>query len=141
MNVHIIEEGRVVNTVVVDSLDDASMIFPDAVVLDASLTPGSVGDIYDEQTGTLTRPAAAPVAVPEAVTMRQARLALLAAGKLETVQTTIAGLTGEVGDRARIEWEFSSEVRRRQPLVIDLMPALGLTEQQLDELFIQAATL
>ena len=79
--------------------------------------------------------------VPQAVTMRQARLALLGAGLLSTVNSAILSMTGSQGDTARIEWEFSNEVRRNQPLVASLGAAIGMTSEQLDALFITAATL
>lgn len=82
---------------------------------------------------------AAKAAVPQFVTMRQARLALMAAGLLNTVNTTIAAMPGAQGDAARIEWEFSSEVKRNQPLVMALGPTLGLSAAQLDALFVAAA--
>lgn len=82
-----------------------------------------------------------PIPVPQTVSMRQARLALLKAGKLNAVNTAIANMAGIEGEAARIEWEFSSEVRRSQPLVIALTPALGMTSEQLDQLFITAAEL
>lgn len=79
--------------------------------------------------------------VPQSVTMRQARLALLQAGKLSAVDAAIAGMVGVEGDAARIEWEFSSEVKRNQPLVLALAPVLGMTSDQIDQLFIAAAGL
>lgn len=79
--------------------------------------------------------------VPQIVTMRQARLALLAAGKLATVNTAIAGMTGAQGEAARIEWEFSSEVTRTQPLVTSMGQVLNLNDAQLDALFIAAAAI
>lgn len=79
--------------------------------------------------------------VPQAVSMRQARLALRNVGLLATVNSLIAGMTGVAGEDARIEWEFSSEVKRNQPLVLALGPTLNLTSLQLDALFIAAATL
>lgn len=85
-------------------------------------------------------PATQPL-VPAAVTMRQARLALLQAGKLETVNAAIAGMTGAQGAAAKIEWEFSNEVQRAQPLVAALAPVLGMTSAELDQLFITAAGL
>ena len=85
-------------------------------------------------------PAAVPP-VPQVVTMRQARLALNAAGLLATVNSTIASMPGAVGDAARIEWEFSSTVERHKQLVIALTPTLGLTAAQIDQLFITASTL
>lgn len=98
----------------------------------------NLGDIYVD--GVFT-PKPVKLEIPQVVTMRQARLALLQAGSLNAVNTAIAGMTGAIGEAARIEWEFSSEVKRNQPLVIALTPTLGFTSQQLDDLFILAATL
>lgn len=82
-----------------------------------------------------------PPAVPAAVTMRQARLALLGAGLLDDVEAAINGLPSPQKEAARIEWEYSQEVQRHNGFVSVLGPALGLTEAQTDALFIQAATL
>ena len=79
--------------------------------------------------------------VPESVTMRQARLALLNAGLLSSVNTAIASMPGVQGEAARIEWDYSNEVVRSQPLTLSLAAALGLTPEQMDQLFITAATL
>lgn len=84
---------------------------------------------------------AAPPVVPEFVDMRQARLALLGAGLLTTVNNAIAAMPGAGGDAARIEWEFAQNVRRYSPLVQSLAPLVGLTSEQIDALFIQAETL
>lgn len=78
---------------------------------------------------------------PASVTMRQARLALLNAGKLSIVNTAIANMPGTQGEAARIEWEFSNEVQRKQPLVLALGAMLGMSEAQLDQLFITAESL
>lgn len=79
--------------------------------------------------------------IPASITMRQARLALLQSGLLTTVNAAVAAMPGVEGDAARIEWEFSGNVERNRPLVQSLAAALGLTEAQLDELFMLAATL
>ena len=44
-------------------------------------------------------------------------------------------------EAAQVEWEYATEVQRNSDLVMGLIPALGLTEQQTDELFIAAASL
>jgi hypothetical protein len=80
-------------------------------------------------------------AKPKEVTMRQARLALLGAGLLPTVELAIAAMTGTAGDAARIEWEYSNSLKRSQPLVTQLAAGLGLTVGQLDALFLTASTL
>lgn len=79
--------------------------------------------------------------VVDTVTMRQARLALLQSGLLAQVNAAVAAMPGVEGDAARIEWEFSGTVERSRSMVQLLATALGLTEAQLDELFMLAATL
>ena len=79
--------------------------------------------------------------VPSSVTMRQARLALLAAGKLDDVTAAISALPQPQYIAAMIEWEYSNEVQRLNGLVSRLAPALGMTEDEIDALFIQASVL
>jgi hypothetical protein len=77
-------------------------------------------------------------AKPKVVTMRQARLALLQAGLLTTVDTAIAnGIDGAM----KIEWEYATEVRRDWESLITMATALGMTSSQLDDLFLLASTL
>jgi hypothetical protein len=75
------------------------------------------------------------------VTNRQARLALLQAGLLDTVNTTISTLGSPDAHAIQIEWEYASEIRRDSPLVVGLGGMLGLTEVQISELFELASTL
>lgn len=83
----------------------------------------------------------APPVVPESVTMRQARLALLAAGKLTHVQTAIDALPEPQKTAARIEWEYSSAVNRNSEFVEVLGKLLGLDSDGIDNLFIAASKL
>jgi hypothetical protein len=73
--------------------------------------------------------------------MRQARLALFAAGKLAAVETAIDALEEPDRTAARIAWEYSTEVQRDHGLVLSLAPALELDAEALDALFIAAAAL
>jgi hypothetical protein len=75
--------------------------------------------------------------VPQFVSMRQARLALLGAGLLDTVNAGI----GQMGQAEQIEWEYASEVRRDSALVTAMGAALNLDDAALDALFVTAATL
>ncbi len=75
------------------------------------------------------------VPAPEAVTARQARLALLAVGKLDMIEAALAQMPGPQGRAAQIEWEYALEIRRDSPLIAALAPALGLTMEQVDDLF------
>ena len=79
--------------------------------------------------------------VPQSVTMRQCRIALLGAGLLEAVQSSIASMPGTDGERARIDWEYALEVRRDWPLIAYMAGDLGLTDEQVDALFVTAATI
>lgn len=85
--------------------------------------------------------AQAEAAKPKEVTMRQARLALLQAGLLDSVITAIAGMPSPQKQAAEIEWEYSNSLKRSQPLVIQLGAALGLDTAKLDELFLTASKL
>lgn len=79
--------------------------------------------------------------VPEEVTMRQARLALLNAGLLDAAQGVIDALPMPQRRAAQIEWEYALSVRRDHPLIA-LMISEGLaTAEQVDGLFVAAAGL
>lgn len=92
--------------------------------------------------GNTAEPAEVPTpSIPASVTMRQARLSLLQANLLHTVNAAIAAMPGAAGEAARIEWEYSQEVQRNKALVLALAPALNLTDTQLDQLFRTASTL
>ena len=74
------------------------------------------------------------------VTMRQARLALLGAGKLAEVDAALASLPSPLKEAAQIEWEYAATVRRDSPLIAQLGPALGMTDDAIDALFEVAST-
>lgn len=98
-----------------------------------------IGWLYDGQ--DFSEPPPAPVPIPQSVTMRQARLALLGAGLLTQVESAIASLPSPQKEAAAIEWEYAQEVQRHHGLVPAMASALGMTEAQIDALFIQAAAL
>lgn len=79
----------------------------------------------------------APVVVPASVTPRQVRLLLLAQGLLESVEAMIASSTEDV----RITWQYAQEFKRNDPLLTQLGANLGLTSEQIDQFFIDAAAL
>lgn len=81
------------------------------------------------------------LSVPQKVTMRQARLALLGADLLDDVDAAIAALPSPQKEAAKIEWEYGQEVQRHNGFVSVLAPALGMTEAQTDALFVEAAKL
>ena len=75
--------------------------------------------------------------VPQQVTMRQARLALLSAGLLDDVEVVIAA----AGREAQLEWEYAAAVDRSNPAVAAVQQQEALTDAQIDDLFRKAAKL
>ena len=74
--------------------------------------------------------------VPKTITPRQARLVLLGAGLLDDIEVLLAT------DKAmQIWWEYSLEIDRDNAHIATAGTALGLTELQLDEFFIDASKL
>lgn len=136
MQTHIIQAGTVVNTIVA-TVEEAQAAFPAATCIEA--TTGGIGWTWDGT--TLSAPPAPPPAIPQAVTMRQARLALLGAGLLDDVEAAINAMSEPAKTAARIEWDYSSELQRAHPLVTQLGGALGLDAAALDALFVTAADL
>jgi len=80
--------------------------------------------------------------VPQTVTPRQFRLALLMSGiSLSTIEAMIDSLPEPDKSITRITWEYSIEFQRNNPLLNAMAPNLGFTQQQIDELFQLASTL
>lgn len=76
--------------------------------------------------------------IPASISMRQMRLSLLQNSLLNNVQA----LVDQAGNEAyQIEWEYANDVLRSAPLVALFGSELGLTEQQVDDVFILGATL
>ena len=128
-------------TVVFTMSANPSTVFAPETVAEFVACPDDVqvGWLYDGENFTPAPPA--PPVVPAAVTMRQARLALLGAGLLDDIDAAINAMPSPQKEAARIEWEYSQEVQRHNGFVSVLAPMLGLTEAQTDALFIGAATL
>ena len=98
----------------------------------------AIGDLFDGEVFTKPEPV---VEVPQAVTQRQARLALLAAGLLAAVQPALDSLPSPQREAAQIEWDWASTIKRDSPLIVSVGAALGLTDEQIDALFIAAAVI
>ena len=134
-----IENGRVVNIV---EADDA---FVHAIHDDENdgrefveAGDAGIGWLHDGQ-DFAPPPETLPVP-PRVVTMRQARHALLEGGIYSAVADAIAALSSPDREKAEIDWEYATEVRRDAPLIGALKGTLGLSETQIDDLFLLAAT-
>lgn len=73
------------------------------------------------------------------LTARQLRLGLLHLGKLSDVSASIAALPEPEKSQAEIEWQFASEFRRLHPLIVQLLPILGLTDEDVDQAWLEFA--
>jgi hypothetical protein len=83
-----------------------------------------------------------PVPVPASVTRRQARQALVLAGKFDLVQPAIDAIPNALQRKLmQIEWDDSQEFERNRPSLIAIGQAIGLTSSELDDLFRTAVTL
>jgi hypothetical protein len=81
--------------------------------------------------------------VPESVSARQIRLWLVRHGvSLSQVDAAIDNISNQLErDSVRVEWDYAPYVERSHPMLIPLASALGLTEQQVDQAFIEAASI
>jgi hypothetical protein len=82
-------------------------------------------------------------AVPESVSARQIRLWLVRNGvSLAAVDATIDAIPDQLQrDSVRVEWDYAPYVERSHPMLVPLAAALGLTEQQVDQAFIEASSI
>nr|WP_313022834.1 hypothetical protein [Brucella intermedia] len=100
-----------------------------------------------EAQGNLITPYVEPTLTPEEkrermpnLSARQLRLGLLHLGKLAGVPVAIAALPEPEKSQAQIEWDYASEFRRLHPLIVKLIPILGLTDEQVDPVWEQFST-
>ena len=77
-----------------------------------------------------------PKNVPEVVTKAQAKIALLDAGLLDTVEAMM--VDPSTPRPHRIAWADAQEFRRTSPTLAAMAAALNLTSDQVDDLFIAA---
>lgn len=132
MRAHIIENGVIENTVEVETLD----AIPGLV---AAVTGEGIGWSYDGE--SFSPPPPTPVQIPQEITMRQARLVLLEHDLLANVQVAINSLPEPNKTKAQIEWDYSNVLQRNNLFVTLLGTALGLTDVDIDNLFIEGSTM
>jgi len=81
---------------------------------------------------------AAPV-TSVSVSPYQARVALTQAGLFDAIEAIMENENTPA--EAKIAWEYALVFERHSPFIESLAPLLGLTEQQIDELFVLAASI
>jgi hypothetical protein len=137
MRYAIIDGSTVVNVIDYDAApDNPPPGFDDPVIAVQSDTAGP-GWLYDGKIFTDPTPPA-PQHAPLTVTPLQARRALRAAGLLPTVNAWVAA---QADEDIKDAWEYASIIERNGPLTTGAALALGLTDAQLDGLFLAASKL
>lgn len=131
MRAHVIENGVVINTIEVENLDFM-----------LGLVNGEMGGkIGDEWDGNEFFTPTLPQVVPFSITPRQGYIILSRYGILEAVKTYFAALEGQEGEEAKIELEFAQEWKRSWPTLINAAHDFGLTDAQIDQMFIEASVI
>ena len=82
-------------------------------------------------------PPVPPTPVPSEVSPRQIRQALTAMALRDPVEYAVSQSDQDTKDW----WEFATTFERAHPMVAGMAQALGVSEQQLDQLFILAGSL
>ena len=74
--------------------------------------------------------------VPQSITPLQAKLQLLKLGLLDEVEALVTG-----DRKAQLYWEYASIIERDNAVLLSMATQLGLTSEQVDEMFIEASKL
>ena len=126
----IVEGGTVVNIIIADNdtpLDATYFKIPDDLKV-------SIGWMWN---GSNFLPAVDPSEfVPNDVSRFQARAALHIAGLLDDVEAAVAAAPDPL---VRIAWADAQSFERSSPTIATLAAAIGLSDTQVDDLFIAAA--
>jgi len=105
-----------------------------------------IANLSDEQKQMMRNDSAGIPNIPifpiPSVTPRQMRIALVMYGiPISTIDNMIESLPEPNRSVARITWEYSIEFQRNNQLIVSMAPMLGLTSQQIDQLFVLASSL
>lgn len=83
-----------------------------------------------------------PVKVPEKISMRQARTVLFQHGILDLVEVEIVAISDpDLKKQVEIDWEYATDMWRSWEWIPVIAEALGLSQTDIDSLFIEAAQL
>jgi hypothetical protein len=110
-------------------------------LLGLDLKPSSLPEVSGALSGYVVDPA--EFAVPQSITATQIRLWMFRNGiSLESVQAAIDAMPDEnARGETRIQWEYAPYIERSHPFVDALGLSLGLTSEQIDRAFSEAARL
>ena len=89
-----------------------------------------VAPINNKQTWELRE---IPKEVPQEITPLQSKLQLLELGLLDDVEAMVSA-----DRKVQLYWEYASVIERDNEILLMMATSLGMTEEQLDDLFIKA---
>ena len=89
-----------------------------------------VAPVNNKQTWELV---AIPKEVPQSITPLQSKLQLLESGLLDEVEALVTA-----DRKVQLYWEYASVIERDNEILLMMATSLGMTEEQLDDLFIKA---
>lgn len=107
------------------------------IIFDVMTGERSVVQLTAEEIAQQQQSSKSDADVPGHVSRFQARAALYQTGMLDTVEAFMAN--SETDMMLRLAWQDAQTFRRESHFVTGMAQMLGLTETQLDELFIAAA--
>lgn len=123
----VIADGRVINTVEAEAeIEGAPLMIPSDT--------GQIGDLYDEAAGTFTAP---PAPVPESVSARQFKVALIRTGLWDAINAAVSAADIET----QVTWATAQVFERSNPMLVAMVAALGYTAEQVDDVFRLAGSL
>lgn len=126
-------DGTISNVVMADTAEDITL--PTGVVAlsaDPQVKPGWTHDGV-----SFVAPPAGPPVVPKTISKLQLVRALRSAGHWGNVKATLA----QADATTQEDWEYAFKINRSDPVVASFAAALGLTEDNLDDIFIDGAGL
>ena len=100
----------------------------------------SIDDVMPDETFSVTQPEIIiSNTIPQVVSRFQGRAALANAGHFTTVNNYMSSFP--VDNFQRLAWEDAQEFRRNSPTVAAMQTLLNLSDAEIDDLFIEAATI
>lgn len=113
--------------------DDADTEIPGVVLLFKDTETATAKEQYDEAYAQELR-----ARLPASASPMRIRLALLEMGLLDQVQTYVETLEEPAKTKVQILWEYSTEIHKQHSAIQKLAKNMGLTEEQLDQIFVLA---
>ena len=135
----IIKDGTVENIIEWDGVTNWSP--PPGCTIELVDEYSAISMRWTKVEGVWTAPPAPDPIVPQVIPMNKALKQLVISGIYEQAATLVATAPGIEGELLRIDWARADGMRRDAPIVLALGAQLGLTESQIDAMFIAANAL